>query len=222
MKYELVASDDEENDTARVKWLGESHHKADALLAQPETDDQRSERDEIADIITELTDGGSYPYQEAVKQIRTAGYTPSDSTIRRAISQAGCVTDPPVGFGGKRSIRRQSRGSSQSSQPPQSSFDGTGDATGLTRENVFRTVSPVTTSDVTGLEAVAPLDALVPTAPTESPHVGSDLIVREDANPSDLIGLPKMALIRHRANVPLTPEDENALIGAGVATRRVS
>ena len=222
MRYELVASDDEENETARVKWLGESHHKAGALLAQPETDDQRSEREEIADIITELTIGGVYPYQEAVKKIRAAGYDPSPSTIRRAIQLAGCKTDPPGGFGDKRSIRRLSGGSSQSSQPPQSPFDGTGDATGLTRENVSRTVSPVTTSDVTGLEAVAPLDALVPTASTESPALGSDLIVREDANPSDLIGLPKMALIRHRANVPLTPEDENALIGAGVATRSVN
>ena len=65
-------------------------------------------------------------------------------------------------------------------------------------------------------------DGADPVAPTEAPTRDFDLIVREDANPSDLIGLPKMALVRHRANVPLTPEDENALISAGVATRRVN
>ena len=152
LRYKLVAA--AENDAvARVEWLGESPLSAGALLATPETDDQRSDRDDIAEIICELTAGGPYPYQEAVKQIRTVGYTSSEATIRRAIKQAGCVTDKAQGFGGKRSIQRIGGDSSQSSQAPTSSIDGTGDGTGLSRENALGFKSPVTAETMTGLGA---------------------------------------------------------------------
>jgi hypothetical protein len=155
MRYRLV-SDRENPAVARVEWLGESPLTASALLAEPQSEDQRCERDEIADIITELTTGGPYPYQEAVKQIKAAGYHPSESTIRRAIHQAGCVTEKAQGFGGKRSIRHLSGSGTLSSQALQSSLDGTGDATELTRENDPSADSPFKLCDVNGLYGSRP------------------------------------------------------------------
>lgn len=157
LKYRLV-SDHENPTVAKVEWLGESPLSANALLAEPQTEDQRCERDEIADIITELTADGQCLHEDARKQIKAAGYSASDSTISRAIRQAGCVTEKARNFGGKRTIRRLSGGSRQSSQALQSSLDETGDATGLTRENDSGTHSPVTSGNLAGLTAKAVVD----------------------------------------------------------------
>jgi hypothetical protein len=153
LKYRLVS--DRDNPTvARIEWLGESHFNADALLAEPQTEDQRIQRDEIADIITELTADGPCTHEDARAQIKAAGYRVSDSTISRAIRQAGCVTEKAQGFGGKRSIRRIDADRKQSNQTFQSSLDVTVDATDLTRENDPIADSLVTTSDVSELGEV--------------------------------------------------------------------
>lgn len=151
LKYRLVS--DRENPTvARIEWLGESPLNADALLAEAQTEDQRIQRDEIADIITELTADGPCTHEDARAKIKAAGYRVSDSTISRAIRQAGCVTEKAQGFGGKRSIRRIDADGKESNQTLQSSLDVTVDATDLTRENDSIAGSLVMPSDVSGLE----------------------------------------------------------------------
>lgn len=153
LKYRLV-SDRDNPAVARIEWLGESPFNADALLAEPQTEDQRIQRDDIVEIITELTADGPCTHEGARAQIKAAGYRVSDSTISRAIRQAGCVTEKAQGFGGKRSIRRIDADAKQSNQTLQSSPDVTVDATDLTRENDPIADSLVTTSDVSELGEV--------------------------------------------------------------------
>ena len=104
LRYELVGVD--EHGCARVRWLGESTHTANALLAEPASDDERSEQGEIATMLLELTADGPISVEDARKALRAAGYDVTPKTLQRARARAGLVTGQPSGFGGKRSIMR--------------------------------------------------------------------------------------------------------------------
>jgi hypothetical protein len=63
--------------------------------------DERSDRKEIADLLTAWTENGPVAVAEVRKRL-AAELTPSDATLRRARRDAGVKVGSPVGFGGKR------------------------------------------------------------------------------------------------------------------------
>ena len=96
LRYELVAS--EEHGCARVRWLGESCHTANALLAEPASDDERSDRNAVAEVIDECLKEGPRTRSDVVKAIRVTGLDVSDKSIQRACRALG-VTRQRLGFG---------------------------------------------------------------------------------------------------------------------------
>ena len=87
-----------ENGCARVEWHGQSEHRASALLAEPETADERSERDEAAEWLTAWLKGNNNQ-GKAGDIIRAAvkdGISPR--TLQRARKKAHVTTERD-GFG---------------------------------------------------------------------------------------------------------------------------
>jgi hypothetical protein len=82
---------------ARVVWAGESQRVAAELLRAPESDDERSDRDEAAEWLTGyLTDqGGAAPAADVLKAARADGI--AERTLKRARHRAG-VTSVRSGF----------------------------------------------------------------------------------------------------------------------------
>ncbi len=151
MRYELAS--DEIHGCARVRWLGESSHTATALLAIPSSEDDRSEQSEIAALLVDWTaDGIPLEVEEARKRLRAAGYSPSETTMRRARDRAGLTTTKPASFGGRRSYVRQGRQPDSPVTPSSPVTDGTGGGTGASRENVSQHSSPATCLEVAGLD----------------------------------------------------------------------
>lgn len=96
LRYELVAS--EQHGCARVRWLGESSHSASALLAEPASEDERSDRNAVAEVIAECLKEGPRARTDVVKAIRGAGLDVGDKTIQRACRALG-VRRQRLGFG---------------------------------------------------------------------------------------------------------------------------
>jgi hypothetical protein len=87
-----------EHDCARVMWDGTSKHTSDTLLAAPVDEEERSDRDAVAEVIGEALADGPRPREEVVKAIRLAGLSVVDKTIQRAC-RALSVERKRVGFG---------------------------------------------------------------------------------------------------------------------------
>lgn len=180
--YHLEA--DDERGCSRIVWDGPSTHTSASLLAAPASEDERCERDEIARILSGLVEHtGSVPVAEARRAIHAAGYTPSDSTLRRAARLAGLDTSAPTGVGGQRSYRRAPVPSpSPVTNPP----DG---LTGLERPGLSRPESPVPSRsrDVTGL---APEDDAPPHGDVDDRGDADDLGGLAECGHCEVCGAP--------------------------------
>jgi putative DNA primase/helicase len=96
MAYRLVGAD---NGAARVEWLGSSTATASTLLASHERDDERTERDEAAEWLTDYLEanGGQAKAGDAIKA--AAGDGIAKTTLHRARKRAG-VTSLKAGMQG--------------------------------------------------------------------------------------------------------------------------
>jgi hypothetical protein len=87
-----------EHDCARVIWDGTSQHTSETLLAAPVDDDERSDRDAVAEVIGEVLAGGPCPREDVIRAIRGAGLTVSEKTFQRTCRALG-VERRRNGFG---------------------------------------------------------------------------------------------------------------------------
>jgi hypothetical protein len=96
LTYRLI--DSPEHGCARVEWLGTSTHSAANLLSGPRDEDERTERDEAADWLTDylVDNGGQAAAKDVLKAARADGH--SERTMQRARSRAG-VKSERRGFG---------------------------------------------------------------------------------------------------------------------------
>lgn len=74
-----------------VRWLGESPHRANALVSAPADEDERSASRELRDFIREMVEVTPRTQREAVAAIRQAGFTLAERTIQKARKDAGVV-----------------------------------------------------------------------------------------------------------------------------------
>jgi len=157
LRYEL--EDAPEFGCARVHWLGPTTHSANSLLAEPTSEDERSERDEIADMLKEATAGEPLAVDEFRRLLAKAGYHPSASTLSRARRRAGVTTTGPLQFGGTRFyVRAEEEATTVAPSPVTQSNHAPGDrtVTGLAElvechESSPIPSGPVTSQMVTGL-----------------------------------------------------------------------
>jgi len=94
--FELVGAS---NGAARVEWLGESHHRADALVAPPAGASERGELAEAVDFLRDLLTDGERTAKEVEREARAAGV--SDATLRRARQVAGVQSRRAGGIAGQ-------------------------------------------------------------------------------------------------------------------------
>jgi hypothetical protein len=95
LAFRLVG--DEATGAARVEWLGESEHRASALLAIPSGEDERGALDEAIEVLRTILGDGPLPAKDAEREARSAGL--SEATIRRARKAAGIRSERVGGLG---------------------------------------------------------------------------------------------------------------------------
>jgi hypothetical protein len=100
LSFELRS--ESERGPVRIAWTGSSSLSADELLVEPGSADERSERKEIVDLLTEWTEDGPVAVDEVRRRLRDVDLKPSDSTLQRARRDAHVKVGLPTGFGGKR------------------------------------------------------------------------------------------------------------------------
>ncbi len=147
LTYELVSESD--RGPVGIAWTGTSDLSADQLLLDPATDDERSDRKEIADLLTSWTEDGPVAVADVRRKLRDVGLTPSDTTLQRARRDAGVKVGVPTSFGGKRHYWRPAAVRSLSE-------DGESDRTathGVTRGNTGVPVPVQSPISVNGLDA---------------------------------------------------------------------
>jgi len=76
-------------DTSVICWGGESHHRAEALLALPTDGDEHSAQDEAKDFLRDVLSGGPVKAKDVQKEAREAGL--AEKTLRRAKKALGVV-----------------------------------------------------------------------------------------------------------------------------------
>ena len=86
MRYRPVEA---ENGTVAVDWLGTSAHKADALLDQPGSSEERSAQDEAIDFLSDLLAEGAVASATVMKAANAAGI--ATPTLRRAKGRMGVL-----------------------------------------------------------------------------------------------------------------------------------
>jgi len=170
--------------TSGIAWLGERAglRASDLLAVSSETEDERSELGEIADLLLEMTVSGSVTVADAKKQLAEAGFEKlSDSTLKRARRRAGIEVSKPDGFGGQRRYFRSVRSQSVVSQKT----DRTDRTEGSDRTD--RTVSKESAIDrttTTDLNRGNGSLETSPVSPTMTP--GSDVDFDPDGDVADL------------------------------------
>jgi hypothetical protein len=100
LSYELVS--ESERAPVRIAWTGSSTLSADELLADPGTEDERSDRNEVADFLTSWTEDGPIAVADVRKRLHSMGLDIGERTLRRARHDAGVKVSSPSGKGGKR------------------------------------------------------------------------------------------------------------------------
>jgi hypothetical protein len=95
LAYRLV--NDEAAGAARVEWLGESEHRASALLAIPSGEHERGALDEACEVLRTILGDGAVPAREAEREAFSAGI--SRATLLRARKAAGVVAERVGGLG---------------------------------------------------------------------------------------------------------------------------
>ncbi len=77
------------NGVARIRWLGESSHGADALLVIPASAEERSALDEAKDFLRDILSAGPVEARIVQREARETGI--KDATLRRAKKALGIV-----------------------------------------------------------------------------------------------------------------------------------
>jgi hypothetical protein len=86
------------NGAGRIRWLGESAHRADALVSQVEDAEEREAARDLCGFLHELVEAAPRTFKEVQAACRNAGLDASDRTLRRARKAAG-ITAQRRGFG---------------------------------------------------------------------------------------------------------------------------
>lgn len=132
MTYRLESAP--ESHVARVVWLGESSHRADSLLASTAHGDEKTERDEAVEWLTNYLadEGGVAKAGDVIKAAARDGI--AKTTLTRARQRAG-VTTEKAGFGGgwlwridEHEDRRDHEGTEGSTSPGLGSSDSSVDS----------------------------------------------------------------------------------------------
>ncbi len=84
-----------ENGAGYIVWEGVTTHTADALVSQPQGDEERTAREEAKDFLRDVLASGPVPSKEILRQARDAGI--NEKTLRRAKGDIG-VTARKDGF----------------------------------------------------------------------------------------------------------------------------
>lgn len=88
------------DETAFIVWDGTSSHSADALLAAPTTQEERSALEDATDFLRSVLEKGQVEVEQIQRSARQAGI--ADATLRRAKSYAGVISKrDKFGGGGK-------------------------------------------------------------------------------------------------------------------------
>lgn len=87
-----------ENGAPRVRWLGETEHRANDLVSMSGDEDVRQEAQDLRVFIREMVETAPRTQKEAVAAIRAAGFDAAERTIRRARKAAGVQVERQ-GFG---------------------------------------------------------------------------------------------------------------------------
>lgn len=87
-----------ENGAPRVRWLGETQHRANDLVSVSGDEDVRQEAQDLRAFIREMVETASRTQKDAVAAIRAAGFDAAERTIRRARKAAGVQVERQ-GFG---------------------------------------------------------------------------------------------------------------------------
>ncbi len=82
----------------RIVWSGESPHKADVLVSQPDDDDERHEAADLRAFLREFLEVAPRTFREVQRACRDAGFDVHDTTLRRARKAAG-ISARRQGFG---------------------------------------------------------------------------------------------------------------------------
>jgi hypothetical protein len=82
---------------ARIEWLGESEHRASALLAMPVDDEERGALDEACDVLRVILADGPVAARDAEREAHAAGV--SRATLLRARKATGVVSERVGGLG---------------------------------------------------------------------------------------------------------------------------
>ncbi|MDE2058744.1 MAG: hypothetical protein KGJ27_03325 [candidate division NC10 bacterium] len=96
LAFRVVAIDD----TARIVWEGVSSHSADALLAAPVSEEERSAMEDAADFLRSILKKGPVEVRQIQRVAREAGI--AEKTLQRAKHYAGATSKRDTfGEGGK-------------------------------------------------------------------------------------------------------------------------
>ena len=94
LSYRMVEAD---NGAVRIEWLGQSQHRADALVAVPADDEERTAVEELREYLRGVLADGPRPAADLLRDaLRQFGVT--ERTVRRARAALGVVVDRE-GFG---------------------------------------------------------------------------------------------------------------------------
>jgi hypothetical protein len=89
----IAGADGEAIATSRLIWLGEAPGVTPRdLFAVPATEEERSEREMVRDVIEQALASGERKRSEVVREIREAGLTTSSKTVQRARQSLGIVS----------------------------------------------------------------------------------------------------------------------------------
>jgi hypothetical protein len=109
---------------ARIEWLGESPHDARSILAEPESEEERTKLDQACEVLAQILASGSVESEDATRQAKKAGI--AERTLERGKARLGVRTKREgFGPGGKWfwSLPAAPWSARETAPPPQESWE---------------------------------------------------------------------------------------------------